>query len=169
VQRGRDSVSIPNAVGVVAFAVRLDRKRRRHAGEGRRHSNPTRIARLGNKKTLRMKPRKRAEYFVFVDIDLARNFRRVGDLTSVGGDFVNRELDLRVNFVAHADNYSAAAAAAESKQVLRRLSEYASEQLLAAARRRTKPALVIVDQRVEGRRDLFPCSTVRGDAAADRV
>src|SRR5437764_986362 len=95
-QCGGDAISVPNAVRVILLAVRFDWKRRRDSRKRRRHSNSSRIAWLGKKKSLPMQTRESAANFVFADVDLVRDLRRIRNATRVRSDLVDRELNFCV-------------------------------------------------------------------------
>ena len=76
-QRGRNSVRVPNTIRVVTLAVSFDRKRGRDSRKRRRHPNTRRIARLRYEQSLGVKTSKSVEHVRFVDVDLARYLQGV--------------------------------------------------------------------------------------------
>src|SRR2546423_14674856 len=92
-QRGRDPVCVPNTVREICLTIRFDRKLRRNSRKRRSHSNSSRIARLGKKKSLRVQTAEGTEHFRFVDLDLARDFGRIWNATGFRGGLVDRELN----------------------------------------------------------------------------
>src|SRR5438093_73224 len=70
-QRRCDSVGVPNAIRIIAPAIRFNWKPGRHARKRWRHSDSMRIAGFRKEKTLGMQVPERGENFLFFDVNLA--------------------------------------------------------------------------------------------------
>src|SRR6266700_1497281 len=69
-QRGCDSVGVPNAIRVIVLAIRFNWKPGRHARKWWRHSNSMRIAGFRKEKTLGMQAPESGENFIFFNVNL---------------------------------------------------------------------------------------------------